>query len=174
MLANEPLTHLFCGPFAFEHQAAGDDLAWVDLISRPPSHITGAAKLAGSATAQACEMRFSVLVAFATFAGLPSAYAADDCKAIDERAALSGARIPGSEGIYRVVGQGRLQFYSAPSEACAMKGVFILPGEQVSAYILFGEFTAVMYVNRKTLVDVEGWVKTSRLEATGTGFAPKQ
>ncbi len=55
-----------------------------------------------------------------------------------------------------------------------MKGVFILPGEQVSAYILFGEFTAVMYVNRKTLVDVEGWVKTSRLEATGTGFAPKQ
>jgi hypothetical protein len=73
-----------------------------------------------------------------------------------------------------VVGQGRLQFYSAPNIQCAMKDVFIIPKDEVIAYAQSNDgWSSVMYSNPKTGNDVSGWVKSSRLKETGTA-GPKQ
>jgi hypothetical protein len=68
-----------------------------------------------------------------------------------------------------VIGAGRLQFYSAPSDACAMPGVFVIPKDQLIAYAQSGDgWTSVMYTNPKTGDFVTGWVRSARLKQTGT------
>jgi hypothetical protein len=68
-----------------------------------------------------------------------------------------------------VIGAGRLQFYSAPNAGCAMAGVFVIPGDEPIAYGRSNDgWSSVMYSNPKTGNDVAGWVKSSRLKATGT------
>jgi hypothetical protein len=68
-----------------------------------------------------------------------------------------------------VIGTGRLQFYSAPNANCAMAGVFIIPKDEVIAYARSDDgWSSVMYFNPKTGNDVQGWVRSSRLKATGT------
>src|SRR6185437_4026290 len=50
-----------------------------------------------------------------------------------------------------VTGTGRLQFYSAPDQNCAMKGVFVVPKDQLIAYAQSDDgWTSVMYSNPKT------------------------
>jgi len=73
-----------------------------------------------------------------------------------------------------VIGTGRLQFYSAPSTQCAVKGVFIIPNDQVVTYAETKDgWSSVMYVNPRTGNDVSGWVRSERLKATGT-LGPRQ
>lgn len=73
-----------------------------------------------------------------------------------------------------VIGTGRLQFYSAPSRQCALKGVFVIPHDQVVTYAETTDgWSSVMYVNPHTGNDVSGWVRSERLKATGT-LGPKQ
>lgn len=72
-----------------------------------------------------------------------------------------------------VVGTGRLQFYSAPDRACAMKGVFVIPNDQVVAYAQTRGWSSVMYSNPATGNTVSGWVQSSRLKTTGT-VGPRQ
>ena len=73
-----------------------------------------------------------------------------------------------------VTGAGRLQFYSAPDSNCAMKGVFVIPKDVLIAYAESDDgWTSVMYTNPRTGDHVEGWVRSSRLRATGT-VGPKQ
>jgi hypothetical protein len=115
----------------------------------------------------------SVMFCLLAAAGFPVS-AATDCQALDHKANEHGIRIPGDMAIHKVIGRGRLQFYSAPDVACKLPGTFILPAEMVTAYATYGKFTAVMYVNLKTKEDTEGWVLDSRLKATGYGIAPKQ
>jgi hypothetical protein len=68
-----------------------------------------------------------------------------------------------------VVGTGRLQFYLAPNANCAMAGVFVIPKDELIAYAQSNDgWTSVMYSNPKTGNHVSGWVKSSRLKATGT------
>lgn len=107
-------------------------------------------------------------------AGLCEPASAASCKALAQQANEEGVRIPGSAAIHRVSGQGRLQFYTAPRQDCTLKGTFILPGERVTAYSTFGDFTSVMYMNPRTGNDAEGWVLSTRLQATGYGIAPAQ
>ncbi|QRN53793.1 hypothetical protein [Dyella caseinilytica] len=95
-----------------------------------------------------------------------------DCTALDNQANEKGIRIPESNAVMVTIGTGRVQFYSGPSENCTMKGVFILPREQLTAYETYGDFTAVMYMNPKTGEDTEGWVKSSRVTFTGYGIGP--
>ena len=72
-----------------------------------------------------------------------------------------------------VTGTGRLQFYSAPNTACAMKGVFVIPKDKLISYVATDDgWTSVMYMNPKTGDDVQGWVRSDRLKATGT-MGPK-
>lgn len=95
-------------------------------------------------------------------------YAAD-CALLDQKASNAGVYISGCISGQKVLGTGRLQFYSAPSQKCVIDGVFILPGERVESYMTYGDFTSVMYINEKTGGDASGWVLTSRLRGTGTG-----
>jgi hypothetical protein len=68
-----------------------------------------------------------------------------------------------------VIGAGRLQFYSAPNPSCAMTGVFVIPKDEVIAYARSNDgWSSVMYSNPKTGNHGSGWVKSSRLKATGT------
>jgi hypothetical protein len=68
-----------------------------------------------------------------------------------------------------VTGTGRLQFYAAPDASCAMKGVFVVPKDALVAYARTGDgWTSVMYLHPKTGDHVNGWVRSSRLRATGT------
>ena len=73
-----------------------------------------------------------------------------------------------------VVGTGRLQFHSAPDGACPMKGVFIIPKDEVIAYAQTRDgWSSVMYLNPRTGNDVSGWVRSGRLKTTGT-MGPKR
>ena len=73
-----------------------------------------------------------------------------------------------------VTGAGRLQFYSAPNNACAMNGVFMIPKDEVIAYGDTDDgWTSVMYTNPRTNNVVQGWVKSARLKDTGT-VGPRQ
>jgi hypothetical protein len=67
-----------------------------------------------------------------------------------------------------VIGTGRLQFFSAPNAACMMKGVFVIPNDQLITYAQSGAWSSVMYSNPKTGDTVSGWVTSSRLKKTGT------
>ena len=98
-----------------------------------------------------------------------SAFAACDEPAIGTKAAPSFS--PPLSAV--VIGNGRLQFYSAPNSGCAMKGVFVVPKDQLVAYAQSREWSSVMYSNPKTGNTVTGWVKSSRLKTTGT-VGPRQ
>lgn len=100
------------------------------------------------------------------------AHAATDCEALNKAGFHLGASIPGCDSGRAVVGQGRLQFYSAPALRCKMQGTFIVPGDQVVAYTEHNGFTSVMYLHPKTQEDTMGWVSSNRLRRTGTGIAP--
>ena len=68
-----------------------------------------------------------------------------------------------------VVGTGRLQFYSAPSVHCAMKGVFVVPGDNLISYAQTADgWVSVMYMSAKSADSVTGWVRGNRLRDTGT------
>lgn len=68
-----------------------------------------------------------------------------------------------------VTGSGRLQFHSAPDSACPMKGVFIIPKEEVIAYVQMRDgWSSIMYLNPRTSNDISGWVRSARLRTVGT------
>lgn len=73
-----------------------------------------------------------------------------------------------------VTGAGRLQFYSAPEPGCPMKGIFVIPRDELIAYARTGNgWSSVMYMNPRTTDSVSGWVRSERLRQTGT-VGPKQ
>jgi hypothetical protein len=73
-----------------------------------------------------------------------------------------------------VTGTGRLQFYSAPNSACPMKGVFVIPRDELIAYAQTDDgWASVMYTNPRTGNNVSGWVQSGRLKETGT-VGPRQ
>lgn len=62
-----------------------------------------------------------------------------------------------------VIGDGRAQFYSAPSYNCAIKGKFIINGDGVAIYSEFGEWSQIMY-SAGTEEDAGVWVLANRLK----------
>ncbi|MFB9241077.1 hypothetical protein IV454_29880 [Massilia antarctica] len=63
----------------------------------------------------------------------------------------------------RVKGPGRLQFLSAPDTDCAMPGVFVVPGDSLTASLASGTFVYAHYTNPKSGRKVQGWVPRDRL-----------
>ncbi len=116
---------------------------------------------------------FSLTCCLAVLLGATVIHAAT-CEALDTEATSRSTRIPGYASGRDVVGAGRLQFYSAPDRRCAIAGVFVIPGDRVTAYGEHAGYTSVMYINLKTGTDAMGWVASSRLKMNGTGIAPKQ
>lgn len=68
---------------------------------------------------------------------------------------------------YEVAGTGRLYFHSAPNPKCVVKGVFVIPGNQLIAREEFKDWTLVEFFTEKS-ESVVGWVITRRLKFTGT------
>jgi hypothetical protein len=68
-----------------------------------------------------------------------------------------------------VIGSGCLQFYSAPNLNCMTASVFVIPKDELIAYAQSNDgWSSVMYSNPRTGNTVSGWVRSSRLKATGT------
>ncbi len=89
-----------------------------------------------------------------------------DCRKLNE--AASGPddnfRPPASA---TVTGSGRAYFYSAPASQCLTKRTFIVPGDVVTVYKPYKTWYQVLYVNKKTGDDFEGWVEEGRLHLDG-------
>lgn len=100
------------------------------------------------------------------------AFSNDACKSLDAKANAIGTRIPGSISIQEAVGTGRVPVYSAPDKSCLVRGVFIVPGDQVTTYVQYNGYTAFMFMNAKTRLDTEGWAPSSRLKLSGYGIDP--
>lgn len=81
-------------------------------------------------------------------------------KLLENAIARSGRTL----GAQVVAGEGRLQFYSAADEECAMPGVFLVPGDRLVAARSFGRYSYVQYQNPKTAKVVAGWVDSARLK----------
>ncbi len=113
----------------------------------------------------------ALLLALGTAA---SAFAKVDCTAIEKRASQQGALIPAYQSGYDVVGQGRLQLYSAPNSACPLHGVFLIPGDKVDAGKDYLGYTLVLFINAKNQTDAMGWVESARLKPNGMGIGPKR
>ena len=70
---------------------------------------------------------------------------------------------------YKVAGTGRLYLYSGPDEKCLDKKLFVIPGDSMTAYAVYGEheeWTNVGFM-QKDGEEVTGWVRTDRLMFTG-------
>jgi hypothetical protein len=63
----------------------------------------------------------------------------------------------------RVAGSGRLQFLSAPDRACAMPGVFVVPGDSLTISLATDGYVYADYTNPKSGRKVQGWVARARL-----------
>lgn len=89
------------------------------------------------------------------------------CAAANEAAAKNSVPYELAQSNYIVAGAGRLQFLYAPAGGCDMKGVFVIPGDEVIPDADYAGFTDVTYVNPKTGAQVEGWVESRRLAQNG-------
>lgn len=79
---------------------------------------------------------------------------------------------------YEVAGTGRLYLHTGPDEKCLNKKLFVVPGDSLIAYNMYGtngEWSSVMYV-AKDGTDFHGWVLTNRLRfigASGGNMTPE-
>jgi hypothetical protein len=93
-----------------------------------------------------------------------SAHAADQCSSFnDDQANAQGAFYPHDHQLMTVIGKGRVQVYSAPMAECKMTEIFIIPGDQVAAFVEHKGFASVQYTNLRTGKTVEGWINAQRL-----------
>ena len=114
----------------------------------------------------------TVLAIIFSVAGFHAAFAADDCREPETGTEKIPAFSPPLSGV--VTGKGRLQFYSAPDPSCAMEGVFVIPRDKLIVYAQSSDgWSSATYSNPRTVNVVSGWVRSSRLKATGT-VGPKQ
>lgn len=67
----------------------------------------------------------------------------------------------------RVTGSKRLYFHGAPDKACAKK-IYVIPGDDLIAYGEWQGWFSVQYTSKKTGKISSGWVRTDRVETTGT------
>ncbi|RVU76097.1 hypothetical protein [Pantoea dispersa] len=103
---------------------------------------------------------------------LPLAASADDfCAKLDKSGISNGVRFDNTDNLYKVGGKGHLQFYSAPDEKCLLKGIFVVPNDDLYAYVEQNGFYRVMYLTNDG-DQIMGWVKKDRLLATHKGLAP--
>jgi len=99
---------------------------------------------------------------------------AGNCERLDNDAQIAGTHIPAYSSGNTVIGKGRLQLYSAPILNCKMPGTFILPGENIDAYIEHQNFMLILYINPKTTKETMGWVVSERLKSNGFGIGHRE
>ncbi|MFC7301102.1 hypothetical protein [Cognatiluteimonas weifangensis] len=109
------------------------------------------------------------LVVLTALLAASSLVQATECEKLAQFADETGGQII-PRATFKVTGEGRLYFHSAPSNECRAKE-FVIPKDEVVAYQEFRTWTYVMYLHPKTGQDTSGWVQTSRLTYAGTASA---
>lgn len=87
----------------------------------------------------------------------------DSCRSLAFSAKTVSKKVNANNMEKQASGTGRLQFYSAPSDTCVKKGVFVLSGERLTSSLRLEDFVYVTYTNPKTASQTEGWVHADRL-----------
>lgn len=106
------------------------------------------------------------------FLVLPCKVLANDfCADLDKLANAKGISFDNTDNVFKVGGQGRLQFYSAPDKKCLEKGVFVIPGNSLYAYVEYHGYYSVMYLSDDG-DQITGWVEKGRLIDMHKGIAP--
>lgn len=108
----------------------------------------------------------------ALLVALPFFSSANDiCQDLDSTATKKGISFDNTDNVFKVGGEGRLQFYSAPDKKCLEKGVFVIPGNSLYAYVEYHGYYSVMYLSDDG-DQVTGWVEKDRLIDMHKGIAP--
>lgn len=81
------------------------------------------------------------------------------------------AIIDSSKSGHRIIGNERAYFYSSPNVNCKEKDLFLIKDDLVNAYVVYNDFTAIIYLDKKGNV-LTGWIISDRLTPTGTGIGP--
>lgn len=95
------------------------------------------------------------------------------CDELDKIAVQNAAVLASGTSGRKVIGKGRLQFYSAPAKKCEINGLFVIPGDELDASVEYGDFVAVTYLTKDGKL-VDGWVERNRLIETGVGVGPNE
>ena len=66
----------------------------------------------------------------------------------------------------RVIGHGKLIFYSAPNAQCQIKELLAEPGSSVTVYKPYKRWVNVMFI-AKNGDDFVGWVPSNRVKVVG-------
>lgn len=85
------------------------------------------------------------------------------CDQVQIRAQQNQDNIDYSKSRYKVISKNRLYFYFAPDDGCKDIKTFIIDGDYVDAYSIYGNFTSVMYF-KKNGDSISGWVKSNGIE----------
>lgn len=66
----------------------------------------------------------------------------------------------------KVIGNKKLNFYTAPDEQCKMKDVFVIKGDSLTIYKPYKGWLNVMYI-AKDGEDYTGWVLAKQVKVNG-------
>ena len=97
--------------------------------------------------------------------------ASDFCDTIKNTAEIKQAYLAHNKNNFIVVSKGRLYFKSAPSGRCALKNLFLIPGDQVIGYTEYNGFISAAYFKQNG-DSVDGWLDEKWLKNTGLTNGP--
>ena len=66
----------------------------------------------------------------------------------------------------KVIGNKKLNFYSAPNMQCKMQGIFVIKGDSLTIYKPYKDWLNVMYIS-KDGEDYTGWVSAKQVKVNG-------
>jgi len=97
---------------------------------------------------------------------------ADDsiCSKLAGEAEASGiTNYPSAEA--KVIGSGKIGFYSAPNAECKIKGLYVVKGNYLTVYKSYKGWVNVMYL-AKSGEDFIGWLPESKVKIVGLKPVP--
>lgn len=113
--------------------------------------------------------------ALAMLAAAPSAHADQpSCQQRNERAMQDGSRISGRTNLFRVMAKPGLPLHTAPDASCLPpKPLVLKPGMDVIAYVVYHDYTAVLWNPPGATKPEVLWAPSTGLRALGHGIAPR-
>lgn len=88
-----------------------------------------------------------------------------NCTKLADEAGISGIHYyPSAEA--KVIGSGKVGFYSSPNAKCKIKGEFVVKGNYLTVYKSYKSWVNVMYV-AKDGEDLIGWLPESKVKIVG-------
>jgi len=117
-------------------------------------------------------LKLNLLICLACLISAETSWAKQDCNQLNEIAKKDGPLYLSKKPTYQVIGNKgfRTYFYSAPSNACKIKSLFLIPKDNVYAYQEFKNgnetWIYVMYQDKNDTYP-SGWMKKSDFRING-------